>query len=199
MTARVLVVDNYDSFVYNLVQALEALGASCRVLRNDEATPDDLDSADGLLVSPGPGRPEDAGASISLLREAVARRLPTLGVCLGHQALAQAFGGRIVRAPAILHGKTSLVRHNGEGLFAGVPDPMQATRYHSLALDPSTLPAELEITATTDDGTIMALRHRTAPVQGVQFHPESVMTPDGPALLANFLEVVEPGRRPPGA
>jgi anthranilate synthase/aminodeoxychorismate synthase-like glutamine amidotransferase len=185
---RVLLVDNYDSFTYNLAQALGALGAEVTVLRADdpalvaalEARPD------RLVISPGPGRPEAAGQSAALVRTGPERGIPTLGVCLGLQCAAVAFGAKVVRAPAPRHGKTSLVRHDGTGIFAGVPDPTEATRYHSLMVDERSLPAELMVTARSDDGVVMALRHRTLPLEAVQFHPESVMTADGMRMLENF-------------
>jgi para-aminobenzoate synthetase component 2 len=189
MGVRLLVLDNYDSFTYNLVQAFQALGAECVVLRNDAAGVDDLDGADGLVVSPGPGRPEDAGVSEELILEAARRAVPTLGVCLGHQAIGHAFGGTIVRAPEILHGKTSHVHHGEDGLFSGLPQWFEATRYHSLVVEPGTLPDDLEVTARTAEGVMMALRHRTAPLYGVQFHPESILTAEGPKLLSNFLGI----------
>jgi anthranilate synthase component 2 len=185
---RILVVDNYDSFVYNLVQYLGELGAEPQVLRHDQLTVDDLDELDpdGVLISPGPGRPEDAGLSNEIIRRSAGVR-PVLGVCLGHQCIGQVYGGEVVRAPEIMHGKTSLVRHTGEGLFAGLPEPFEATRYHSLVVDRASVPAELEITAWTDDGVVMGLRHRTHAVEGVQFHPESILTAAGHDLLRNFL------------
>jgi anthranilate synthase/aminodeoxychorismate synthase-like glutamine amidotransferase len=184
----VLVIDNYDSFVYNLVQYLGELGAEPVVRRHDEETLDALVALDpdAVLISPGPGRPEDAGLSNDVIRHFAGRR-PVLGVCLGHQCLGQVYGGEIVRAPEIMHGKTSLIRHRGEGVFAGLPDPFEATRYHSLVVAPDSVPDELEVTAWTDDGTIMGLRHRTLGVEGVQFHPESVLTASGHDLLRNFL------------
>ena len=186
---RILVVDNYDSFVFNLVQYLAQLGADVVVRRNDEVTVADVEAlgVDGILLSPGPGRPEDAGVCVQLVR-AFAGRTPVLGVCLGHQAIAVAYGGEVVRAPELLHGKTSLVRHNGEGVLRGLPDPFTATRYHSLAVQ-TTVPDELVVTATTDSGVIMAMRHVADPVEGVQFHPESVLTEGGHLLLANWLAV----------
>ena len=186
--ARVLVIDNYDSFVYNLVQYLGELGADPVVRRHDEETLDALVALDpdAVLVSPGPGRPEDAGLSNDVIRHFAGRR-PVLGVCLGHQCLGQVYGGRIVRAPEIMHGKTSLIHHDGRGVFAGLPDPFEATRYHSLVVAPDSVPDALEVTAWTDDGTIMGLRHRTLRVEGVQFHPESVLTASGHDLLRNFL------------
>jgi para-aminobenzoate synthetase component 2 len=185
---RVLVVDNYDSFVFNLVHYLAALGAQVDVRRNDALEPVEplRLGVDAVLVSPGPGRPEDAGVCVELVR-AVAGTLPVLGVCLGHQAIAAAYGARVVRAPELLHGKTSEVHHGGDGVFAGLPDPMTATRYHSLAVDPATLPDDLEVTARTASGVVMGLRHRTLPLEGVQFHPESVLTDGGHRLLANWL------------
>ena len=184
---RVLVIDNYDSFVYNLVQYLAQLGADSTVRRNDEVDLDELDEVDGVLVSPGPGTPERAGLSIEVIRRSADRQLPLLGVCLGHQAIGVAWGGVVERAPELLHGKTSLVHHAGEGLLAGLPDPFVATRYHSLSIRPDTLPAALEVTARTDTGVIMAVRHRELPVVGVQFHPESVLTQGGHRLLANWM------------
>ena len=186
-----LVVDNYDSFVYNLVQELGELGAEPVVHRNDEITVGDIRHAgpDAVLLSPGPGRPAEAGVTLAVVRE-LAGTVPILGVCLGHQAVGEAFGGRVVQAPAPMHGKTSEVHHCGTGIFAGLPDPLVATRYHSLVVTPASVPAELEVTATTADGVVMGLRHRTLAVEGVQFHPESILTGAGPALLANFLEGV---------
>jgi para-aminobenzoate synthetase component 2 len=184
---RVLVVDNYDSFVFNLVQYLAQLGADVEVRRNDETGPDDplLDDVDGVLLSPGPGRPEDAGCCVELVR-AVEARMPLLGVCLGHQAIAAAYGGVIEAAPELLHGKTSLVEHAGAGVLAGLPDPFTATRYHSLVVR-GDLPPQLEVTARTAAGVVMGLRHRELPMQGVQFHPESVLSEGGHRLLANWL------------
>ncbi len=186
---RVLVIDNYDSFVYNLVQQLGELGAEPVVYRNDAiGVGDALDlQPDAVLISPGPGRPEDAGISLALVKE-LGGRVPVLGVCLGHQCVGQAFGGQVVRAPEIMHGKTSLVRHGGQGVLSGLPDPFQATRYHSLVVQRASLPAVLEVTAETDDGVIMALRHRRLPVQGVQFHPESILTRVGRRIIENFLD-----------
>jgi para-aminobenzoate synthetase component 2 len=184
---RVLVVDNYDSFVYNLVQYLAQLGAQVTVRRNDEVDLDELDELDGVLVSPGPGTPERAGASIEVIQRSAERTLPVLGVCLGHQAIGVAWGGVVERAPELLHGKTSLVHHDGAGVLAGLPNPFVATRYHSLSIRPDTLPADLEVTGRTDGGVIMAVRHRELPVVGVQFHPESVLTEGGHRLLANWM------------
>jgi len=185
---RVLIVDNYDSFTYNLAQAFGALGADVRVLRADDpALPRALDAGiDRLVISPGPGRPEVAGRSPALAREAPERGIPTLGVCLGLQCAAVAFGAQVVRAPEPRHGKTSLVRHDGKGIFAGVPNPTEATRYHSLMVDERTLPAELVVTARSGDDVVMALRHQRLPLEAVQFHPESVMTVDGMRMLENF-------------
>jgi anthranilate synthase/aminodeoxychorismate synthase-like glutamine amidotransferase len=188
---RVLVVDNYDSFVYNLVQYLGELGADPVVRRNDaigvEAARDLR--PDAVLLSPGPGRPEDAGNLLALI-DAFAGTCPMLGVCLGHQAIGQAFGGAVVRARELMHGKSSLVGHDGAGVLAGLPDPFEATRYHSLVVAREGLPDVLEVTAETDDGTIMGLRHRQLPVEGVQFHPESILTVGGHDLLRNFLNQV---------
>ncbi|MCB0916128.1 MAG: aminodeoxychorismate/anthranilate synthase component II [Actinobacteria bacterium] len=186
MGASILVVDNYDSFVFNLVQYLAQLGAECTVVRNDEIDPGDAAGYDGVLLSPGPGAPADAGICIELIR-AMGGSVPILGVCLGHQAIAEAFGGRVGRAPELLHGKTSLVHHDGSGVFAGLPDPFTATRYHSLAVERDSLPGELLVTATTDSGVIMGLRHRDLAIEGVQFHPESVLTEGGHRMLANWL------------
>ena len=179
-------VDNYDSFVFNLVQYLQQLGATTEVLRNDEVTVDQVLAYDGVLLSPGPGTPTDAGACIDIVKLA-GGRVPIFGVCLGHQAIAEAFGATVSRAPELLHGKTSLVTHDGVGVFEGIPSPFTATRYHSLAVEEPTVPAELEITARTDSGVVMALRHRELAIEGVQFHPESVLTEHGYQLLANWL------------
>ena len=185
---RILVVDNYDSFVFNLVQYLAQLGADCDVRRNDEITAADAFDYDGVLLSPGPGTPERAGVCVDLIR-AAAGRVPVFGVCLGLQAIAVAYGGDVVRAPELLHGKTSEVEHAGAGVLDGVPSPFTATRYHSLAVEPSTAPAVLEVTGTTPSGVIMAMRHRELPIEGVQFHPESVLTEGGHRMLANWLTV----------
>jgi len=191
MGSRVLVIDNYDSFVYNLVQYLGELGATPLVHRHDEVTIEQIVESmpDAILISPGPGRPEDAGVSNEVI-ERLAGRVPILGVCLGHQCIGQVFGGEVVRAPVVMHGKTSLVHHDGSGVLAGLPDPFEATRYHSLVVDAASVPGVLEVTATTDDGTVMALRHRELPVEGVQFHPESILTSCGHQLMANFLAQV---------
>jgi para-aminobenzoate synthetase component 2 len=188
---RVLLVDNYDSFTFNLAQALSALGAEVTVLRADDPALDAAMDArpDRVVISPGPGRPEVAGRSPQLVRAAPELGIPTLGVCLGLQCAAIAFGASVVRAPEARHGKTSPVRHDGRGVFAGIPDPTVATRYHSLMVDPATLPDELEVCAHSDDGVVMALRHRTLPLEAVQFHPESVLSADGVAMLRNFLGV----------
>ncbi len=188
MAPRVLVIDNYDSFVYNLVQYLGELGAEPLVHRSDELTLEEIMALDpdAVLVSPGPGRPEDAGLSNAVIEQFAGRR-PVLGVCLGHQCIGQVYGGDVVRAPEIMHGKTSLIHHDGTGVFAGLPDPFVATRYHSLIVDRASVPAELQVTAWTDDGIVMGLRHRTLAVEGVQFHPESILTASGHDLLGNFL------------
>jgi anthranilate synthase/aminodeoxychorismate synthase-like glutamine amidotransferase len=188
MGTRVLVIDNYDSFVYNLVQELGELGADPVVHRNDAIDVEGVraESPDAILISPGPGRPEDAGISEAVVGE-LAGEVPILGVCLGLQAIGHAYGGEIVAAPTLMHGKTSSVHHRGEGVFAGLPDPFIATRYHSLVVEPDSVPDVLEVTATTAHGVIMGLRHRTLAVEGVQFHPESFLTPSGPSLLSNFL------------
>ncbi|MEZ3180093.1 aminodeoxychorismate/anthranilate synthase component II [Streptomyces pimonensis] len=188
MSARILVVDNYDSFVFNLVQYLYQLGAECEVLRNDEvSTAHARDGFDGVLLSPGPGTPEEAGVCVDMVRHCASTGVPVFGVCLGMQSMQVAYGGAVVRAPELLHGKTSPVEHGGKGVFAGLPSPFTATRYHSLAAEPATVPAELEITARTPDGMVMGLRHRELLVEGVQFHPESVLTEHGHRMLANWL------------
>jgi anthranilate synthase component II len=186
--ATVLVIDNYDSFVFNLVQYLGELGADPVVHRHDELTVDEIVELDpdAVLISPGPGRPDDAGVSNAVI-ERLAGVKPILGVCLGHQCIGQVFGATVVRAPAVMHGKTSLVYHDGKGLLAGLPEPFEATRYHSLVVAADSVPPVLEVTARTDDGVVMALRHRELPVEGVQFHPESILTHAGHQLLANFL------------
>ncbi|CAM5476601.1 aminodeoxychorismate/anthranilate synthase component II [Streptomyces xanthochromogenes] len=188
MSARILVVDNYDSFVFNLVQYLYQLGAECEVVRNDEVSLKHAqDGFDGVLLSPGPGSPEQAGVCVDMVRHCAATGVPVFGVCLGMQSMMVAYGGVVGRAPELLHGKTSPVLHQGAGVFAGLPSPFTATRYHSLAAEPATLPGELEVTARTEDGIIMGLRHRELPVEGVQFHPESVLTEHGHRMLANWL------------
>ena len=188
MTARILVIDNYDSFVYNLVQYVGELGAEPLVYRNDATTVEairDLEP-DAILISPGPGRPEDAGISCEVIRE-IGGQIPLLGVCLGHQAIGQVFGGHVVRAPSLMHGKTSSVDHLGVGVLRGLPNPFVATRYHSLVIDSTTMPAELEVTAHTVDGIVMAVRHRERAIEGVQFHPEAILTEGGHTIIANFL------------
>ncbi|WP_197288076.1 aminodeoxychorismate/anthranilate synthase component II [Nocardia sp. NRRL S-836] len=186
---RVLVVDNYDSFVYNLVQYLAQLGAECVVRRNDEVDLTEIDGVDGVLVSPGPGTPERAGSSIDVIKKCADTGKPVFGVCLGHQAIGVVWGGTVDRAPELLHGKTSIVFHEGKGVLDGVPQPFIATRYHSLTVLPETIPAEFEVTGKTETGIVMAMRHRELPVEGVQFHPESVLTDGGHRMLANWLKV----------
>ncbi len=188
MSVRLLLIDNYDSFTYNLVQACLVLGAEVLVYRNDAIT---LDAARALApshlcISPGPGTPSQAGVSIAMIRE-FAGRIPVLGVCLGHQSITEAFGGKVIRAPRLMHGKTSMIEHDGKGVFAGVPNPCEIGRYHSLIAESASLPAELGVTARTAEGEIMGIRHASLMVEGVQFHPESVLTPDGPAMMKNFL------------
>ena len=189
MGPRILVVDNYDSFVYNLVQYLGELGADPVVRRHDEVTLAEMIelAPDGLLISPGPGRPEDAGLSNAAIAEFAGQGVPVLGVCLGHQCIGQLYGGDVVRAPRVMHGKTSEISHSGTGVFAGLPNPFTATRYHSLVVARESVPAVLEITAESEDGLVMGLRHRDLPVEGVQFHPESILTTGGHDLLRNFL------------
>jgi para-aminobenzoate synthetase component 2 len=186
---RILVIDNYDSFVYNLVQYLAQLGAECVVRRNDAARPGDVTAADGVLISPGPGTPDRAGASMDIVRDCAEQRRPLLGVCLGHQAIGAVWGATVTRAPELLHGKISEVHHNGAAVLAGLPQPFIATRYHSLTVLPETIPDELEVTAHTASGIVMALRHRELPLHGVQFHPESVLTDGGHRLLANWMRI----------
>lgn len=189
--ARVLVIDNYDSFTYNLVQYLLTLGAQCEVVQNDATSVDAIaeNLPDGLLLSPGPGTPDDAGITL----EAIARlkgKLPLFGVCLGHQSIAQAFGARVVRAKRLMHGKTSPVVHDATGLFSGLPQPLVATRYHSLLVEPYSVPSELQITARTEEGEIMAISHKELPIVGVQFHPESILTESGMKLIENWLRSI---------
>ena len=188
MKPRLLLIDNYDSFTYNLVQAFLVLGADVHVYRNDAMTVDEAlaFAPSHLCISPGPGTPYDAGVSMDMIR-AFAGRLPVLGVCLGHQSIVEVFGGKVVRAGRLMHGKTSIIQHDGNTLFNGLPQPCEVGRYHSLIAAPETLPPELEVSARTAEGEIMAVRHRALMVEGVQFHPESILTPDGPALLQNFL------------
>jgi anthranilate synthase component II len=194
---RVFLVDNYDSFTYNLAQELGELGAEVEVARHDAFTLDELAAhdPDGIVISPGPGAPKDAGLSKDVIRR-FAGEVPLLGVCLGHQCIAEVYGGAIVRAPELVHGKTSPISHDGKGVFAGLPQPFAATRYHSLVLDEATVPDELAVTARTPDGLIMGVRHRGLPVEGVQFHPESILTTEGMGLLANFLATLRTTSRP---
>jgi anthranilate synthase/aminodeoxychorismate synthase-like glutamine amidotransferase len=198
----ILVIDNYDSFTFNLVQALQAAGADVRVIRNDAITREGVEAlaadpeADlrGIIVSPGPGNPDTAGVSVDTIRVAMDRHIPLLGVCLGMQSMAVAWGAAIVRAPTLVHGEASAISHDGQGLLAGMEEGFPAARYHSLCVDPATLPEDLYVTATSpEDGVVMGLRHRTLPIEGVQFHPESVLTPSGPHLLANFLRLAGEG------
>jgi para-aminobenzoate synthetase component 2 len=185
--AHILVVDNYDSFVFNLVQYLAQLGAECTVVRNDQVEASDAAKYDGVLISPGPGTPAKAGVSIAMIKYCAENSIPLFGVCLGHQAIAEAFGATVSRAPELLHGKTSQVHHTGVGVMATLPTPFTATRYHSLAVEVDTVPEVLEITSSTDSGVIMSLRHKSLPIEGVQFHPESVLTEHGHLMLANWL------------
>ena len=189
MKPRLLLIDNYDSFTYNLVQAFLVLGAEVEVYRNDALTPGAARALapSHLCISPGPGTPRDAGVSMDMIRE-FAGNIPVLGVCLGHQSIVEVFGGEVVRAGRLMHGKTSLVRHDGRTLFVGLSQPCEVGRYHSLIAEPARLPAVLEVSARTDEGEIMAVRHRTLTVEGVQFHPESILTPEGPQMLGHFLE-----------
>lgn len=184
---KILVIDNYDSFVFNLVQYLAQLGAECTVVRNDEIEVSQASKFDGVLISPGPGTPERAGVSMDMVHYCAEHKIPLFGVCLGHQAICAAFGGTVSQAPELLHGKTSLVRHAGLGVLKDVPNPFTATRYHSLALERSTLPEELQITSETESGVVMSVRHKSLPIEGVQFHPESVLTEHGHKMLANWL------------
>ncbi len=189
----ILMIDNYDSFTYNLVQYLGELGAEVRVARNDELTLDEIEQQkpDGILISPGPCTPDEAGISNAVI-ERFGARIPLLGVCLGHQCLGQVYGGRVVRADRLMHGKTSPIRHRGEGVFKDMPNPFEATRYHSLVVERTSLPEVLRITAETEEGEIMGLQHTEFPVHGVQFHPESILTRDGKRILANFLALLRP-------
>jgi para-aminobenzoate synthetase component 2 len=184
---RILVIDNYDSFVFNLVQYLQQLGAECTVVRNDAVEPSAAQNYDGVLISPGPGTPEEAGVSVAMIKYCAENSIPLFGVCLGHQAIGVAFGATVSRAPELLHGKTSLVHHDGTGVFKNLPTPFTATRYHSLAVETATVSAELEITGKTDTGVVMSMRHKSLPIEGVQFHPESVLTEHGHLMLANWL------------
>jgi para-aminobenzoate synthetase component 2 len=185
--ARILVIDNYDSFVFNLVQYLQQLGAECTVVRNDEVEASEAAKYDGVLISPGPGTPDKAGVSIAMINFCAEKSIPLFGVCLGHQAIGEAFGATVSRAPELLHGKTSQVIHNGAGVLANLPSPFTATRYHSLAVERDTVPSVLEITGSTESGVVMSMRHATLPIEGVQFHPESVLTEHGHQMLANWL------------
>ena len=185
--AKILVVDNYDSFVYNLVQYLGQIGAQCTVVRNDEITVERAREFDGVLISPGPGTPEAAGISMEMVKFCAAEKIPLFGVCLGHQAIATAFGATVSRAPELLHGKVSVINHNGNGLMKNIPTPLTVTRYHSLAIEPATLPDEFEVTSATDTGIVMSIEHKTLPISGVQFHPESVLTEHGHKMLGNWL------------
>jgi anthranilate synthase/aminodeoxychorismate synthase-like glutamine amidotransferase len=193
---KLLLIDNYDSFTYNLVQAFLVLGADVRVFRNDAINIADAQALEPthLCISPGPGTPYDAGVSMDMIR-AFAGRIPVFGVCLGHQSIVEVFGGKVVRAGRLMHGKTSPINHDGRTLFTGLPNPCEIGRYHSLNAQPDTLPAVLEVTARTAEGEIMGVRHKELVVEGVQFHPESVLTPDGPALMANFLKLTAGERR----
>ena len=188
---KILVVDNYDSFVFNLVQYLQQLGAEVVVKRNDEVNAESINGFDGVLLSPGPGTPEDAGACIEIVNAAIEKQKPLLGVCLGHQAIGAALGGKVSRAPELLHGKTSQVQHKNEGVFKDLKSPFRATRYHSLAIETPSVPEELLVTATTDTGVIMGVKHKSAPIEGVQFHPESILTEEGLQLLSNWLGIIE--------
>jgi len=183
------VIDNYDSFVFNLVQYLQQLGAECTVVRNDAIKVDEADKYDGVLISPGPGTPESAGVSVELVKYCADKKIPLLGVCLGHQAIAVAYGATVSRAPELLHGKTSVVAHQGKSVLQNIPSPFTATRYHSLAVERDTLPDSLEVTGATESGVVMALQHKTLPICGVQFHPESVLTEHGYQMIGNWLEI----------
>ena len=189
MATKILVVDNYDSFVFNLVQYLAQLGAECMVVRNDAVVAEDAANYDGVLISPGPGTPERAGVSIAMIKFCAEKKIPLFGVCLGHQAIGVAFGATVSRAPELLHGKTSLVHHQGQGVLVDLPSPFTATRYHSLCVERDTVGSDLEITGATESGIVMSMRHRTLPIEGVQFHPESVLTEHGHQMLANWLTV----------
>jgi anthranilate synthase/aminodeoxychorismate synthase-like glutamine amidotransferase len=192
---RLLLIDNYDSFTYNLVQAFLVLGADVRVIRNDAISVEEAKRLDvtHLCISPGPGTPHDAGVSMDMIR-AFAGTLPIFGVCLGHQSIVEVFGGDVVRAPRLMHGKTSMVKHDGRNLFEGLPNPCEVGRYHSLIAQPASIPDELEVCAATAEGEIMAVRHKRFTIEGVQFHPESVLTPQGPELMGNFLRLTSPLR-----
>jgi len=196
---RMLLIDNYDSFTYNLVQAFAAHGAEVMVHRNDAIGVDEALALapTHLVISPGPGRPEDAGGSLAMIN-AFAGRVPVLGVCLGHQSIVQHYGGEIVRADRLMHGKTSMVSHDGESIFEGISDPFEVGRYHSLCAEDGSMPDSLHVTARTDRGEIMGVRHKTLPIEGVQFHPESVLTPEGDRLMVNFMRMGQPGKGGPG-
>ena len=187
MATKILVVDNYDSFVFNLVQYLQQLGAECTVVRNDAVAAEEASKYDGVLISPGPGTPEKAGISVEMIKYCAQHSIPLFGVCLGHQAIGVAFGATVSRAPELLHGKTSLVYHQQEGVLADIPSPFTATRYHSLCVEKDSVPETLRITGSTDSGLVMSIEHTTLPIQGVQFHPESVLTEHGHQMLANWL------------
>jgi para-aminobenzoate synthetase component II len=187
MATKILVVDNYDSFVFNLVQYLQQLGAECTVVRNDTVTAEEASKYDGVLISPGPGTPEKAGISVEMIKYCAQHSIPLFGVCLGHQAIGVAFGATVSRAPELLHGKTSLVYHQQEGVLADIPSPFTATRYHSLCVEKDSVPNTLHITGATDSGLVMSMEHTSLPIQGVQFHPESVLTEHGHQMLANWL------------
>jgi anthranilate synthase/aminodeoxychorismate synthase-like glutamine amidotransferase len=188
MPATILVIDNYDSFTYNLVQYLQELGAQCKVVLNDQTTADELlaERPDGILLSPGPGTPDDAGITLETIEKA-AGSVPLLGVCLGHQSIGQVYGAQVVRAGRLMHGKTSPIEHDGTGVFSGLPSPIAATRYHSLVLEPASIPDCLTVTARTEQGEIMGVRHKTLPIEGVQFHPESILTDSGMKMMNNWL------------
>jgi len=187
MAANILVIDNYDSFVFNLVQYLQQLGATCTVVRNDAVEADAASQYDGVLISPGPGTPEKAGVSVAMIKYCAEHSIPLFGVCLGHQAIGVAFGATVSRAPELLHGKTSLVYHKQEGVLSDLPSPFTATRYHSLCVEKDSVPSTLHITGSTESGLVMSMQHTTLPIQGVQFHPESVLTEHGHQMLANWL------------
>ena len=187
MATKILVVDNYDSFVFNLVQYLQQLGAECTVVRNDAVAANEASNYDGVLISPGPGTPEKAGVSVEMIKYCAEHSIPLCGVCLGHQAIGVAFGATVSRAPELLHGKTSLVYHQQEGVLADLPSPFTATRYHSLCVEKDSVPNTLHVTGTTDSGLVMSMEHTSLPIQGVQFHPESVLTEHGHQMLANWL------------
>jgi para-aminobenzoate synthetase component 2 len=189
MATKILVVDNYDSFVFNLVQYLQQLGAECTVVRNDAVAAEEASKYDGVLISPGPGTPEKAGISVEMIKYCAQHSIPLFGVCLGHQAIGVAFGATVSRAPELLHGKTSLVYHQQEGVLADIPSPFTATRYHSLCVEKDSVPNTLHITGSTDSGLVMSMEHTSLPIQGVQFHPESVLTEHGHQMLANWLVI----------